>query len=190
MGRGGEKMSKSLGNFVTAQELVEKGYDPIAMRYLILTSHYKKGLNFSFESLDSAVNALNNLRSLVSGLKSGGDRSTLSDEKENKVSEYREKFVAALADDINVPQALAILWEMLKSNIPSGDKYDLAMSFDEVLGLKLNEAKVSDIKIPENIKILISKRGELRKQKKFEEADVIRKQIEEAGFMVSDTPIS
>lgn len=189
MGKGGEKMSKSLGNFVTAQELVEKGYDPIAMRYLILTSHYKKGLNFSFESLDSAVNALNNLRSLVSGLKSGRDRSVLSDEKENKVSEYREKFTAALADDINVPQALAILWEMLKSNIPSGDKYEMAMSFDEVLGLKLNEAKVSKVEIPENIKILMEKREQLRRGKKFEDADKIRKQIEEAGYQVKDQSV-
>jgi len=189
MGRGGEKMSKSLGNFVTAQELVEKGYDPIAMRYLILTSHYKKGLNFSFESLDSAVNALNNLRSIISGLKSGGGRNTLSGEKENKVDEYREKFTAALADDINVPQALAVLWEMLKSNIPSGDKCDLAMSFDEVLGLKLSEAPENQKKMPDEIKKLLEKRENLRRDKKFEEADKIRKQIEEAGYRVKDTSI-
>jgi cysteinyl-tRNA synthetase len=189
-GKGGEKMSKSLGNFVTAQELVEKGYDPLAMRYLILTSHYKKGLNFSFESLDSAVNALNNLRSLVSGLKSEDGRNTLSSEKENKINEYREKFVAALADDINIPQALAVLWEMLKSNIPSADKYDLALSFDEVFGLKLNEVQKLNIEIPENIKILMEKREELRREKKFEEADKVRKQIEEAGYQIKDAPIS
>lgn len=188
-GKGGEKMSKSLGNFVTAQEFVEKGYDPITMRYLILTSHYKKGLNFSFESLDSAVNALNNLRSIISGLKSGSDRNVLSDEKENKVNEYREEFTAALADDINVPQALAVLWEMLKSNIPSGDKYDLAMSFDEILGLKLNEAKVSKVEIPNDIKVLMEKREQLRLDKKFEEADKIRKQIEEAGYQVKDKSV-
>jgi cysteinyl-tRNA synthetase len=128
MGKGGEKMSKSLGNFVTAQELVEKGYDPIAMRYLILTSHYKKGLNFSYESLDSAQNALENLRNLVASLKSQSDRTILSAEKESKADDFREKFIAALSDDINVPQALAVVWDMLKSNIPTGDKYDLAMS--------------------------------------------------------------
>ncbi len=189
-GRGGEKMSKSLGNFVTAQELVEKGYDPLAMRYLILTSHYKKGLNFSWEALDSAQNALGNLRTLVSGLKSSS-RNILSEDKENKVSEYREKFVAALSDDINVPQALAVVWEMLKSNIPSTDKYDLAMSFDEVLGLGL--AKVSQVlqvkQVSQEIKHLMQKREELRKEKKFEEADKIREEIEKSGYTVKDTPI-
>jgi cysteinyl-tRNA synthetase len=194
-GRGGEKMSKSLGNFVTAQELVEKGYDPLAVRYLILTSHYKKGINFSFESLDSAVNALNNLRSIVSGLKSGGDRSVLSNEKEHKINEYREKFVAALADDINVPQAVAVLWEMLKSNIPSTDKLDLTYSFDEVLGLNLqilasgDVSKSTNLQIPDNIKTLMEKREQLRKEKKFEEADAIRKQIEEAGFKIKDSSV-
>jgi len=189
MGKGGEKMSKSLGNFVTAQELVEKGYNPLAMRYLILTSHYKKGLNFSFESLDSAVNALNNLRGIISGLKSGSGRNVLSDEKEHKINEYREKFTSALADDINVSQALAVLWEMLKSNIPSGDKYDLAMIFDEVLGLKLLEIPENKVKMPDEIKKLLEKRENLRREKKFEEADVIRKQIEEAGYQVKDQSV-
>jgi cysteinyl-tRNA synthetase len=187
MGKGGEKMSKSLGNFVTAQELIEKGCDPIAMRYLILTSHYKKGLNFSYESLDSAANALDNLRDLVSGFKFESDRTVLSNEKENKILEYREKFVAALSDDINVSQALAVVWEMLKSNIPSMDKYDLAISFDEVLGLKLSKASNPQEKeIPDDIKTLIKKREELRKIKSFVEADEIRKQIEDAGFKVKD----
>jgi cysteinyl-tRNA synthetase len=183
-GKGGEKMSKSLGNFVTAQELVEKGYDPIAMRYLILTSHYKKGLNFSWEALDSAEAALGGLRTLVAGLKSA-NRTTLSAEKEKKVDEYREKFISALSDDINVPQALATVWEMLKSNIPSGDKYDLAMSFDEVLGLNLTKAPAAK-EIPGEIMELMKKREELRREKKFDEADKIRKQIEEAGYEVND----
>jgi len=187
-------MSKSLGNFVTAHELVEKGYDPLAMRYLILTSHYKKGLNFSWESLESAQNALNNIRSQVSNFKSQTGRTVLSQDKEIKIESFRNDFADALSDDINVSQALAVLWEVLKSNIPSTDKYDLAMSFDEVLGLNLKVspafAKASaGRQIPNNIQILITKREQLRKEKKFEEADAIRKQIEEAGFNVNDAPI-
>jgi cysteinyl-tRNA synthetase len=193
MGKGGEKMSKSLGNFVTAQELVEKGYDPIAMRYLILTSHYKKGLNFSYESLESAQNALVNLRSQISQLRQGfvgqANRTVLSEEKNNKIDEYLEKFIAALSDDINVPQALAVMWEMLKSNIPSGDKYDLAMSFDEVLGLNLKSQTANIKQIPKEIQILISKREQLRKEKKFEEADEIRDEIEKSGYKVKDTSL-
>ena len=149
-GKGGEKMSKSLGNYVTAQELVEKGYDPIAMRYLILTSHYKKGLRFSFESLDSAQSALNNLRGLVFASKSENERTILSEDKNQKINDFRESFVKSLSDDINVPQALAVLWEVMKSNIPSQDKYDLAISFDEVLGLDL--LKIKNSSIPYNIK--------------------------------------
>ncbi len=185
MDKGGEKMSKSLGNFVTAQELVEKGYDPLAMRYLILTSHYKKGLNFSWESLDSAQNALNNLRDLVNRLKEETDRTVLSEEKQNQINEYRDKFVGALSDDINISQALAVVWEMLKSNIPSTDKYDLAMSFDEILGLNLSEIS-KEKEIPDNIKILISKREEFRQEKKFEEADKIRNEIKKLGYDISD----
>lgn len=189
MGKGGEKMSKSLGNFVTAQELVEKGYDPIAMRYLILTSHYKKGLNFSYESLDSAENALKNLKSIITNLKSELNRTTLSEEKNDKIAKYREDFINALSDDINVPQALAVLWEMLKSNIPSTDKLDLALSFDEVLGLNLESGIWNlESETPDNIKILISKREDLRKEGKYEEADKIRDEIQKLGFNVSDKP--
>ena len=187
-GKSGEKMSKSLGNFVTAQELMEKGYDPLSMRYLILTSHYKKGLNFSFEALDASQTALENLRNIISGLKSS-ERSVMSAEKEEKVNEYRARFIAALSDDINIPQALAVTWEALKSNIPSGDKYDLAMSFDEVLGLNLKFQAPNIKQIPNDVKALISKREQLRKEKNFTEADKIRKQIEEMGYPISDTSI-
>lgn len=184
-GKGGEKMSKSLGNYVTAQVLVEKGYDPLSMRYLILTSHYKKGLNFSFESLDSAQAALNNLKELVWQLKKDQNRTSLSEDKLQKIDEYRQKFENSLADDINVPQALAVLWEVLKSNIPAPDKYDLAVSFDEVLGLKLDQIP-EKVETPEDIKKLIEERNRLRSQGKYQEADKIRKEIEEHGFEVKD----
>ncbi len=185
-GKGGEKMSKSLGNYVTAQELVEKGYDPIAMRYLILTSHYKKGLRFSFESLDSAQSALNNLRGLVFASKSENERTILSEDKNQKINDFRESFVKSLSDDINVPQALAVLWEVMKSNIPSQDKYDLAISFDEVLGLDL--LKIKNSSIPYNIKKLMEERIKLRSAKKFEEADKIRDKIVKLGYEVTDQP--
>lgn len=189
MGKGGEKMSKSVGNVVTMQEIVEKGYDPLAMRYLILNSHYKKGINFSWESLEASQNALKNIRNIIFGFKSSQDRTVLSNEKENKVDGYREKFATALSDDINAPQALAVLWEMLKSNIPSTDKYDLAISFDEVLGLNLSVISNVQLPISNDIKELMQKREELRKEKKFEEADIIRKEIELLGYKINDHSI-
>jgi cysteinyl-tRNA synthetase len=184
----GRKMSKSLGNFYTIDDVIKKGFDPLALRYLFLGAHYRDTLNFTWESLTASQNGLERLRNQVNSLKTNTDRTALSEEKEEKVNAYRNEFLSALADDLGTPKALAILWEMLKSNIPSEDKYDLALSFDEVLGLNLSKAPENK-EIPEDIKILFTKRDELRKDKKFEEADKIRKQIEEAGYSVNDAPV-
>ena len=186
-GKKGEKMSKSLGNYVTAQSLVEKGYDPIALRYLILNSHYSKGLKFSFEALDSAQNALKNIYQLLSGYRNDKRRTTISSEKEKKVDGFRNKFTSALSDDLNTPQALAVFWEMMKSNIPSEDKYDLALMFDEVLGLRMKENSTKvEINIPKEITALLDKREEFRKSKDFKKADEVRDQIEKEGYTLLD----
>lgn len=184
----GRKMSKSLQNFYTVEDIEKKGFEPLALRYLFLGAHYRDPLNFTWESLQAAQNALNKLRSQLESLKGEEGRTVLSEEKNEKVENYRNDFFTAMNGDLNTSQALAVLWEVLKSNIPSPDKYDLAMSFDEILGLKLSEGP-KEVKMPEEIKKLIDKREELRKEKKFEEADKIRKQIEEAGFEVKDSTI-
>lgn len=183
----GKKMSKSFGNFYTINDVVKKGIDPLSLRYLFLGAHYRDTLNFTWESLKSAENGLENLKSQILNLKSQSERTVLSEEKENKIDEYRTMFMNAMNDDFNTPQALAVLWEMLKSNIPSGDKYDLAMSFDEVFGLGLSDVSVQEI--PGNIISLMEERESLRRERKFEEADKIRRQIEQAGYSVNDTPI-
>lgn len=134
----GTKMSKSLGNYFTIQDVIDKGVDPIALRYLYLGAHYKKPMNFTWVSLDSAQKGLKRLQSTVNSLKSTG-RTTLSEEKNEKVEEFRIKFNEAINDDMNTSKAMAVMFEMLKSNIPSEDKYDLAISFDEVLGLGLKD---------------------------------------------------
>lgn len=130
----GKKMSKSLGNFYTVDDIKAKGFDPIALRYLYFSTHYRKQMNFTWESLSASQNALNKLRKIVNNLKSS-ERTVLSQEKNEKVDEFRNKFMIAVNDDLNTSKALAVLWEVLKSNIPSEDKYDLFLSFDEVLGL-------------------------------------------------------
>ncbi|HEX6976787.1 MAG TPA: cysteine--tRNA ligase [Patescibacteria group bacterium] len=184
----GEKMSKSLGNFITLEDVEKKGFDPIALRYLYLTSHYRKQMNFTWESLSSAQTALTNLRNQLQALKMQTDRTTLSPEKQEKMDSLRLKFSNAIGNDLNTSEALAIVWEVLKSNIPSVDKYDLIMSFDEVFGLKLSEAKHEDKEIPEEIKELSDKRNKLRKEGEFDKADDVRKVIEEKGYTVKDTP--
>jgi len=189
----GTKMSKSLGNVYSVTDVMEKGFDPLSLRYFYLTANYRKPLNFTWDALEASQNALSKLKLQITNYKLQiSDRTVLSPEKEQQIEKYRNDFMSAMNDDLNTPMALAVVWEMLKSNIPSGDKYDLAMSFDEILGLKLSEARNSaarlgvDIEIPNNIKILISKREELRQQKKFEEADKIRDEIEALGFPVQD----
>ena len=183
----GHKMSKSLGNFYTINDVVKKGFDPLALRYLFLGVHYRETLNFTWDSLKAAQNGLERLRTQVASLKSETSRTVLSEEKQKKVDEFRTGFLDALSDDINTPKAMAFFWDMLKSNIPSEDKYDLAMSFDEILGLKLNEAKISET--PENIKLMIAEREKLRSEGKYEEADKIRNEIQKLGFSVSDKPV-
>jgi len=175
----GKKMSKSLGNYYTIEDIVKKGFDPLALRYFYLTAHYRKPLNFTWEALTAAQNALSELRSHAS-------RTSLSNEKLEKIDVYRDKFDTALQNDLNTPQALAVVWEMMKSNIPARDKYDLLMDFDEVLGLHLGKNFESKA-IPEEIEKLITSREQLRKEKKFAEADAVRKQIELKGYRVEDS---
>lgn len=185
----GKKMSKSLGNFYTVADVEEKGYDPIALRYLYLGAHYRDPLNFTWESLTASQNALEKLRKLIASFKSESQRVTLSAEKEQQIENFRNEFFVAVNDDLNMPKALATLWSMVGSNIPSGDKYDLVMSMDEILGLKLSESLAVKKQIPDNVLILINKRQELRKQGKFEEADKIRDEINSLGFDVNDKPL-
>jgi cysteinyl-tRNA synthetase len=186
----GRKMSKSLENFYRVSDVEEKGFEPLSLRYLFLSAHYRDPQNFTWEALGASKNALEKLRIQVASLKSQGDRTVLSPEKEKKVETFRNDFMMAVNDDLNTPKALAVIWEMLKSNISSGDKYDLAMSFDEILGLKLDQKGNADVAMPDEIKTLLAKREELRKEKKFDEADKIRKQIEDAGFGVKDSSVS
>lgn len=185
----GGRMGKSLGNTYTVSNLEERGFSALDLRYFYLSGKYNEPLNFTWESLEASKIALEKLRSLMQSFKNEKERTTLSEEKNIKIQEYREKFTTALNDDLNTPQALAILWEMLKGSIPSSDKYDLALSFDEVLGLRLNEESKQK-EIPEEVKSLIEERGKLREEGKFEEADKIRKEIEKKGFNLKDEKIS
>lgn len=184
----GKKMSKSLGNFYTIDDVVKKGFDPLALRYLFLGANYRELMNFTWDSLRAAQNGLERLRSQVASLKKETERTILSEEKQEKIDGFRSAFTEALNDDMNTPKALAVLWEVLKSNIPSTDKYDLAMNFDEVFGLELDKKPVEK-EMSDEVRNLMEKREQLRKEKKFEEADKIRKQIEEAGFSIKDTSL-
>ncbi len=186
----GEKISKSLGNNILATDLVEKGFSPMALRYLILTSHYRKGLNFTWSSLAAAQSALEKLRQFVLEVRkkgTAGARVELSREKLKKLEELRTKFSAAVCDDLGVPAGLAVVWEMLKSNIPDYDKLDQLLEWDRILGLNLDA--VSEEEVPEEVKKMSAEREVLRKSGKFVEADTRRRKIEEKGWTVEDTKL-
>jgi len=187
--KGGEKMSKSKGNFLTVQDLVAKKYHPLAMRYLILTSHYRKGLDFSWEGLKAAQKTLDKLYEIFSGLEKSDHREILSEQKLVKADQFQSQFEQALADDLNLPQAMATVWEMVKSNLPSYDKKDLLLEWDQVLGLNLARSKVKGLKlkIPSEVENLVKERENLRKEGKWQEADRVREEISKQGYFLEDT---
>ncbi len=161
------------------------------LRYFYLTSHYRKELNFTWEALEAAKTARHNLINSLSQIHTDGEtkRTALSTEKLEKVKALQQKFVEALENDLNMPQALSVVWEAVKSNIPSEDKYDLIINFDEVLGLDLvksYELRVTS-ETPKEIQELVEKRDRLRAEKKWDEADKVRKEIEVRGWLVKDT---
>jgi len=184
----GKKMSKSLGNIYTVDDVKAKGFEPLSLRYLYLTAHYRDPLNFTWKSLSGAQTALDNLRELLLAAKTQSSRTLLSSEKGRKIDDFNVRFQTAVNDDINTPKALAVLWEAMKSNIPSEDKYDLAISFDQVLGLKLADIQKTKLTAPENIKELVQERQSIRDSGDFKKADELRKKILEMGWVVEDTP--
>ncbi len=178
----GEKMAKSGDNFLTLSSLIEHGYDPLDYRYLCLTAHYRKQLSFNWEALTGAQQAYASLKNKVLLVKNGTDEKGASIK-----ADYEQRFIEAVADDINMPQALAVLWDALKDErMGSKEKYALALLFDSVLGLALST--VGEMIIPEEVLQLVAQRDEARKRKEWQASDRIRDQISALGYEVRDTP--
>lgn len=185
----GGRMGKSLGNAYTVADITAKGYAPLALRYFYMTGHYRRQINFTWESLKSAATALAKLREIYAATKGDqGQRTNLSSEKMEKIEMYQADFVAALENDLNMPEALATVWEVAKSNISNYDKYDLLTQFDRVLGLDLPKEVVmqQDEVVPEQVEKLIEQREAVRKMRNYAEADKIRLDIEKLGYRVED----
>ena len=181
----GQKMSKSLKNFWRLNDVVDKGFEPLALRYLFLTAHYRTKMNFTEGSLASGAEAYRKLKSMVASWQGVKGRTQLSEEKLSKVQEYSIQFKSAIEDDLNLPQALAVVWAMVKSNIPETDKNELIADWDQVLGLNLTEP-VKKKSVPKDVQTLINQRESLRKEGKYKEADKLREQIEAKGFKIED----
>ena len=181
------KMSKSSGEFLTLPVVVEHGYNALDYRYFCLSGHYRTQLKFSWEALDHARSAREKLSSIVSTLKRIKPSESLSD----KAREYLKSFSDALNNDLRTPEALAVMWVMLKdSNVLDGEKLSLLYSFDRVLGLRLDEIAFSSScnDLSDEEKRLLEERTEAKKNKNWARADEIRHILEERGFLVKDTP--
>ena len=184
----GAKMSKSLDNFFRIEDVVEKGFSPLALRYLYLTAHYRTPLNFTWSSVAAAQSAYDKLVEFVRGTRlkaTDGRRTELSAEKLKKLEGLKSRFIDAANDDMNTAQAIAVVWELIKSNIPDYDKLDQLLDFDEILGLCL--ANVGQVVIPDEVKKLGLERVALRRVGKFVAADEMRMQIERLGYTIKDT---
>ena len=173
------KMSKSAGEFLTLQIAKDKGFTPLAYRYLLLQTHYRKQLSFSWEALQAAQNGLDHLYSLVRNM---GKASRTG------CKEYEEKFVAAINNDLDMPGAMAIIWELIKSPIyPSACKKNSLLKFDTVLGLGLAKLKKEKTALSKELQTLIKKRDTARAEKNWKQSDELRKEIEALGYTVKDT---
>lgn len=179
----GGKMSKSLGNVYLVQDIIDKGYEPLAFKMMCFTSHYRNKLNFTWEALESSQNALNRLRE---GYKKHSEGNEKIDEK--IIEEYKTKFQEAINDDLNMPVAMSVIWDVVKNPNKSKQLANLLLDFDKVLGVdieKKNENKAEEI--PEEIKKLIEQRKQARENKDWALSDKIRDELKEKGYIVKDT---
>ncbi len=179
------KMSKSNGEFLTVSLLEEKGYNPLAYRMFCLQSHYRKPLEFSFETLDNVVLAYDKLLKAVARLSENGD----VDEK--AFNEYKTKFEDALNNDLNTSMAITVVYEMLKADISDATKLALIKSFDYVLSLGLmdlrNKEDGKEDELEAHIMELIEQRTAAKKERNFARADEIRNQLLAEGIILEDT---
>jgi len=192
----GKKMSKSLGNVYNLRDLVNKGFIGTQVRYMLLQTHYKTPLNFTFIGLEGVKSSLQRLQDFIARLKSVKDEKSTG-EVRPILDKTLKGFSEALADDLNISVALAALFELVreinalcdKQAISSSDAREvlsLLKRFNEVLGVLSFEDEA--VQIPEEIHALFQKRAEARQNRDFKQADLLRDQILNRGYIIEDSP--
>lgn len=183
----GGKMAKSEGTSYSLADLKEKGFSPLDLRYFFLQAHYRSKQNFTWESLEAAKVAYGRLKAKVGELIGSIDIQTALPEAEDP---YKQRFVAAIENDFNTPEALAVTWDVVKSDINPEQKLALILDFDNVLGLQLETAQQDphEAEVPEEAQELINARAVARADKNWSEADRLRDELKEKfGLTVKDT---
>ena len=179
----GGKMSKSLNNLYTLDDLSKRGYDPLVYRMFNFSSIYRNKINFTWEAMDAAKKALIRLRE---GYQKHVEGTAKIDEEE--IEQYENRFLEAINDDLNMPVAMSVVWEVVKNPNKSKDLANLLLKFDEVLGLDVDKKEEkSEQAIPEEIIELVEKRKQARQNKDWEASDRLRDEIMSKGYIVKDT---
>ena len=179
----GGKMSKSLGNVYLIKDLVEKGYDPLVYRLFSYSCHYKNKLNFTWDGMEATAKSLERLKNGYQLHLEG------KEEVENDlVEELEEKFHQAINDDLNMPLAMGVVWEVVKQEKKSSKWAELLAKFDTVLGLKIQEPiQKKQEEIPQEILELVERRKEARLNKDWAKSDELRDLIQSKGYEIKDT---
>lgn len=177
------KMAKSEGTGYSVAEVKEKGFNPLALRYFFLQAHYRSKQNFTWEALKAAQSGLEHLYNQIKELRTANCELRIKDVDNN----FKDKFLKAICDDLNIPQALAVVQELLKSDLPQNVKLSTILDFDKVLGLDLDRIGIEKIELPQEIKKLSKSRQKAREAKDWTEADRLRKEIEKSGYIIKDT---
>ncbi|MHB0924625.1 MAG: cysteine--tRNA ligase [Bellilinea sp.] len=172
------RMSKSSGDFLRVETLVEMGYDPLAYRMFCLNASYRQKLNFSWDGLDAAAKSLDRLRAITYEL---GDPGTVDED-------YLARFTEMINDDLNMARAIALTWELVRSDLPPDVRKATLLKFDTVLGLNLSNWKPQVEEAPAEVLDLLSQRQQARADKRWQDADAIRERITAAGWELMDTP--
>jgi len=196
----GQKMSKSLENFVTLPEVVKKDFQPMALRLLFLSGHYRSQMNFTWENLSGADKSFAKLvRDIASWQEQVKSKTNQMKRDELSVSaqRFQDDFWQFMDDDLKTPEALAVLWQVVKSDLPVWEKLSLVLDFDQVLGLGLSQAQtmadnfdqnpeIGEDQLPQEIKTLLNERRQARDRQDWPEADRLRAKIETSGYSVMD----
>lgn len=182
--KGGKKMAKSEGNFLTlSSAFIDKGIDPLAYRYAVFQSHYRKPMEFSDTSVKAADRGLKRLRRTVQALSGSAGNATGT-----VVPAHRELFLAAVNDDLNMPRAMAAVQALLKSEASDADKVATVMEFDTaVLGLDLDRRETESA-LPEDVQALVDRRQAARTAKDWSLSDQLRDELSAMGYSVQDSP--
>ena len=178
-------MAKSSANDYTLSDLEQRGFDPLAFRYLCLTTQFNARLNFTFSGLRAAQRGLTRLRNRIWDWSVNSTQAPLSSQLEEEVTRREKQFWSRVDDNLDMPGALAELWSVAHSDLPSQTKLHLLRVFDDSLGLGLSEVPQQYL-LPKTIELSLKRRGELRRNASFKDADILRDRLKSQGFVIHD----